>query len=93
MNNPNELPQESPAAGGMTEEEAIQKIIEMLSAGVTPEELIQEGIPAQLVELAMQVMEQQEAPPMSTAATTPGGASLQDDKGMPPQGLAATAMQ
>lgn len=44
------------AAGPMR---AIQDIAKMLMSGVTPEELLQQGVPRELVEAAMELLNQQ----------------------------------
>ena len=51
--------QPGPAQQGPSEEEMVQRVAEMLMQGVTIEELIQMGIPQQVIEMAMQMLESQ----------------------------------
>lgn len=51
--------QPGPAQQGPSEEEMVQRVVEMLLAGTTIEELIQIGVPQQVIEMAMQILEAQ----------------------------------
>ena len=61
------------ASGGasaprVTEADIIEQIIALLQQGITPEELVKQGAPPELVEKAMQILAQQ-----SQAAPAPEG--------------------
>ncbi len=40
-------------------EELLRKVIELLSQGVPPEELVKAGVPEEIIQQAMQIMQQQ----------------------------------
>ena len=62
--------QPGPAQQGPSEEEMVQRVAEMLMQGVTIEELIQMGVPQQVIEMAMQMLEAQ-SEATDTAPTPP----------------------
>lgn len=43
------------------QEDPVQKIAELLASGVTVEELMQKGVPQQLIEAAMKLLQQSES--------------------------------
>ena len=49
----------SPAAAGMSQMPTVEEIIQLLMEGAQPEELIQAGIPQELIMQAIQILEQQ----------------------------------
>ena len=51
--------QPGPAQQGPSEEEMVQRVAEMLMQGVTIDELIQSGVPREIIEMAMQLLESQ----------------------------------
>ena len=48
-----------PAAGGTNQMPTVEEIIQLLMEGATPEELVQAGIPQELIMQAIQILEQQ----------------------------------
>lgn len=75
--------QQSPLAG-MSEQEIMQivaEIIKLLQSGVSPDELIQKGIPPELIQLAMQQMQ--------SGSTQSGAAQPNQPQGPVGGGLAA----
>ena len=50
-----------PAAGGTNQMPTVEEISQLLMEGVTPEELVQAGIPQELIMQAIQILEQQMA--------------------------------
>ena len=55
-----QMPQQmAPQGGGQDQMAMIEQIIEMLMQGVDPEELIQQGIPPELIMAAIDMLEQQ----------------------------------
>lgn len=74
---------EDPAMMAADEQQLIQQIVELLMSGVSPEELLAEGVPQELLEQAMQI-----------AMQSMGGAPAGPQEPIPPStdaGLAATA--
>ena len=57
--------QQSPLANMSQEEimQLVQEIIKLLQSGVSPEELQQKGVPAELIQYAMQQMQQSQQAP------------------------------
>ena len=50
------------AGGGMDEakmQELLQQVIQMLQQGTTPEELLQMGVPKEIIDYAIQMLQQQ----------------------------------
>ena len=45
---------------GPTTEELVQKVAELLSQGVTAEELMAKGVPKEIVQMAMQLLQSQQ---------------------------------
>ena len=64
-----------PEMGGPDEQQLIDQLVELLMSGISPEELLAEGVPPELLEAAMQI-----------AMQAMGGAP----QGMPEQGPPAT---
>ena len=49
-------------AGGAEEaqlQELVMQVIQMLQQGVSPEELLQKGVPEEIIQMAMQMLQQQ----------------------------------
>lgn len=44
---------------GNTQTDPVEKIIELLLGGVTPEELVEKGVPTELIMQAIEILEQQ----------------------------------
>lgn len=43
---------------GPTTEQMVQKVAELLAQGVTPEQLIEKGVPQEIIDMAMQLLQQ-----------------------------------
>ena len=52
-------------------EDMIKQVIQLLMQGVSPEELIQKGVPAEVIQMAMEMIKQQEQ--QSAAPQVPAG--------------------
>lgn len=61
-------------------QEMVQKVAELLAQGVTPEELMSKGIPKEVIQMAMQMIQAQQQVPE------------QPRQVMPPEGLAGRGM-
>ena len=57
---------------GPTTEQMVQKVAELLAQGVTPEQLLAKGVPQEIIDMAMQLLQQQQSPqmPMQPAQVT-----------------------
>ncbi len=44
---------------GPTTEQMVQKVAELLAQGVTPEQLLAKGVPQEIIDMAMQLLQQQ----------------------------------
>ena len=53
-------------------EMAVAEIIKMLQNGANPDDLLQQGVPQELIQLAMQQLSQQAQAPSSTPMSQPG---------------------
>jgi len=51
--------QMAPQGGGQDEMAMIQQIVEMLMQGADPEQLVQQGVPPELIMAAIEMLEQQ----------------------------------
>lgn len=72
--------------GGGGQQEArvmIDKIKEALMNGITPEELLKSGAPQELVEIAIQELQQEQAAPGNTPMPQQGGSAMGQPQGMP----------
>lgn len=49
---------------GPTAEQMVQKVAELLAQGVTPEQLLSKGVPQEIIDMAMQLLQQQQSPQM-----------------------------
>ena len=51
---------------GPTTEQMVQKVAELLAQGVTPEQLLEKGVPQEIIDMAMRLLQQgqQSAPQM-----------------------------
>lgn len=72
--------------GAASEQDMLNSIIELLLDGVDPEELLQNGVPIELIEQAMQIILQQHGQAGRQPEMEPGF-----DQPMTDTGLAATA--
>lgn len=78
-----EVPQGAAGMGGQGDQALVEQIVQLLLDGVDPEELLQNGVPQDLLEQAMQIVLQQT-----------GGGGPQEPMMVEPMtdaGLAATA--
>lgn len=64
-------------------QEMVQKVAELLAQGVSPEELIAKGIPEQVIQMAMQMIQSQQETQQVPE---------QPRQVMPPEGLAGRGM-
>lgn len=61
-------------AGGTAPQYTVEEIIQLLMQGIDPEELVAQGVPAELVSQAIDIiMSQQQAPEVATPPATDGG--------------------
>ncbi len=74
--------------GASGEQDMLDSIIELLLDGVDPEELLQNGVPIELIEQAMQIILQQHGQAGRQPGMEPGM-----EQPMTDSGLAATAYQ
>ena len=63
--------------------ELVQQVARLLAQGVSPQELMQKGVPEEVIQMAMQMVQEQQEPQMAPQVPN----SVQG------QGLAAEAMQ
>lgn len=45
---------------GPSTQEIVQKVAELLAQGVTPEQLLAKGVPQEIIDMAMQLLQQQQ---------------------------------
>jgi uncharacterized protein (DUF433 family) len=62
---------------GVNPQVSVEDVVNMLMQGVTPDELVQQGVPVELIEQAIAMMEAQ---------------AMQQEAGMPQGGLASRMM-
>jgi len=63
MNEQQGLAQQQAMGGGqqgMQTEEMLKQVVQLLMQGVTPEELMAKGVPQEVIEAAMRIMQQQQ---------------------------------
>jgi hypothetical protein len=59
---------QQPAMDGSGQgQQVVMQAVEMLASGMSPEELVQQGIPAEVVQMAMQILAQESQQPMPQA--------------------------
>lgn len=73
------------ASRGTPRQPTIDEVVQLLKQGIQPEELVQQGIPAELVAAAVQILMKE----MGQA----GGMQPQTQSAPPPEGLAGARVQ
>jgi hypothetical protein len=58
---------------GPTIEQMVQKVAELLAQGVTAEQLMQQGVPQEIIDMAMQLLQSQQGQQQPQAEPVQGG--------------------
>lgn len=69
---------------GPTTEQIVQKVAELLSQGVTAEQLIEKGVPKEIIQMAMQLLQSQQGQQMPQAEPVQG---VPSDGGLASRGM------
>ena len=69
---------------GPTQEQIVMKVAELLTQGVTPEQLMAKGVPQEIIEMAMQLLQSQQGQQLPQAEPV---------QGVPDGGLASRGMR
>ncbi len=62
---------------GQIDPQMVQEVAAMLAQGANPEELLAQGVPAEVIEMAMQMLQAEEAQQQSLAQGPVGGGMAQ----------------
>lgn len=58
---------------GPSQEEMVGQVIEALMSGVSPEDLLEQGVPAEVIQMAIEMIKQEQASGASVPAQEQGG--------------------
>ncbi len=76
MEAPQQEMAEQQQGGGESQQEMVQQVAQMLMQGVSPEELIKQGVPEQVIMMAIEMLKQQMAQQGQTPEPAPQGQGL-----------------
>ena len=69
---------------GPTQEQIVMKVAELLAQGVTPEQLMAKGVPQEIIEMAMQLLQSQQGQQLPQAEPVQG---VPNDGGLASRGM------
>ena len=69
---------------GPTQEQIVMKVAELLAQGVTPEQLMAKGVPQEIIEMAMQLLQSQKGQQLPQAEPVQG---VPNDGGLASRGM------